>query len=417
MKRTTGTTADTGVVPFADLEEHRRGPVRRYLRRHPAVGDWLLVGVYLITGWHPAMLGAPGSWWLPVAVLLAGGVLLLFRRRFPVTVLAVLTAGELLDSLLTATGANPVGVWITLYTVAVVRSARFSLAAGVLASLPVFILRSADLPRDIAEGIGTGRLPPYSGLVSAILYLLACTVAVGVGITVRRDRQRSDELHQWAVDSARLASANERTRIAREMHDIVAHSLSVMIALSDGAGVVLKKDPQRADETLRELSATGRAALTDMRRVLGVLKKNDGEDAAPLEPVPGETAFQPLVERFRAAGLPVRFTRAGSLLPKDPAFQLAVYRILQESLTNALRYAANASLVDVKITSAEGEVTIAVIDDGQEVREVVTPGGAGRGIAGITERAAIYDGTVRYGPRGTGGWIMEATLAIPGEDS
>ena len=136
----------------------------------------------------------------------------------------------------------------------------------------------------------------------------------------------------------RLGSVTERNRIAREMHDVVAHSLTVMVTLSDGAAVVVHKDPERAAGVLAELSRTGRTALADMRRVLGVLRDDAAAGHAPREPLAAGGNLAKLLEGFRTAGLPVHYTHTGPSLPGDAAFQLTVYRIVQESLTNVLRY-------------------------------------------------------------------------------
>ncbi len=194
------------------------------------------------------------------------------------------------------------------------------------------------------------------------------------------------------------------------MHDVVAHSLSVMIALSDGASVVLKRDPQRAGEVLAELSATGRHALADMRRVIGVLRTGDD---APLEPQPAVDSMEKMLEGFTVAGLPLRFTQSGPPLPKDATFQLTVYRIIQESLTNVLRYGRNVTRVGVLVEREGDDVTIRVSDDGTQQggrREGV---GSAQGIRGMGERAALFDGTLAAGPAAEGGWSVVATLKIP----
>jgi signal transduction histidine kinase len=240
-------------------------------------------------------------------------------------------------------------------------------------------------------------------------------IATGVGITVRRDREHESELREWAARNAELASAGERNRIAREMHDVVAHSLTVMVALSDGAAVVMKRDPDRATAVLGELSGTGRTALADMRRVLGVLRAEAANET--LGPLPSSSSLAQLLDGFRAAGLPLRVTTSGPRLPDDPAFQLTVYRILQESLTNVLRYGKGVTLVDISIARTGDEVTLRVADDGRGAMGPTVSLGSGQGIAGMRERAAIYAGSVECGPRPSGGWIAEVHLTVPGADS
>jgi signal transduction histidine kinase len=221
-------------------------------------------------------------------------------------------------------------------------------------------------------------------------------------------------LREWATRNAELASAGERNRIAREMHDVVAHSLTVMVALSDGAAVVMKRDPDRAVTVLRELSGAGRTAIADMRRVLGVLRAEAAGDA--LEPLPASSSLAQLLDGFRIAGLPLRVTTGGPRLPDDPAFQLTVYRILQESLTNVLRYGKGVTLVDVSITRTGDSVVLRVLDDGRGAMGPVVSLGSGQGIEGMRERAAIYAGSVVCGSRPSGGWIVDIRLTVPDAD-
>jgi len=210
----------------------------------------------------------------------------------------------------------------------------------------------------------------------------------------------------------------------------VAHSLTVMVSLSDGAAVVVRKSPERAGEVLGELSRTGRTALADMRRVLGVLR-DDGRAAPRLPPASGDS-LSTLLEGFRTAGLPLHYSHSGPALPDDAAFQLTVYRIVQESLTNVLRYGRSLGRVDVSIVRAGSTVTIDVSDDGAGVpgdtsldgggspaaghSPYGTPShGTGQGITGMAERARIYAGTVEAGRSGRG-WRVHAVLSWPADD-
>jgi len=227
-------------------------------------------------------------------------------------------------------------------------------------------------------------------------------------MNVRNSRIHEAELNHWASQVSRLAQVQERNRIAREMHDVVAHSLSVMIALSEGARVVAKRDQGRADEVLNELSGTGRAALADMRRMLGVLRQEEAGDLAP-QPTGGNV--EQLLEGFRTAGLPVSFTHTGDPLPEDTTFQLTVFRIIQESLTNSLRYARNVSDVQVRLERRRDELRMEIMDNGDATR--VPSIGSGRGLRGMRERAALFDGTVDAGPLASGGWIVKAVLKLP----
>jgi signal transduction histidine kinase len=247
-------------------------------------------------------------------------------------------------------------------------------------------------------------------------------VAIAAGISVRNRRlhvtalvDRANALAVERDQGAQLAAAAERARIAREMHDVVAHSLSVMIALADGAGAAMERSPDRAREALEELSGTGRAALGDMRRVLGALR----DPQAPLDPQPGSVDLDHLIDRFRTAGVPVRWTRTGPPLPPDAGLQLAVYRIVQEALTNVLRHAPGTGRVDVVMVSTDGHVEITVTDSGGALgRGGVAAGdsaGSGRGLIGMRERAAVYGGRVQAGPHDAG-WRVHAVLSWDEEE-
>lgn len=325
--------------------------------------------------------------------------------------MTVLAAVALLEvaAVVAGSGVTNVGagLWFALYAVAVTHSARFSFLATIAATLPA-ILALAVRPPEVFDAA------PLLIWVTAALVLLSEIVATGIGVMVRRDRRHTQELLARAQENAELASVTERTRIAREMHDVVAHSLSVMIALSDGAGVVIKRDQDRASEVLEELSKTGRTALADMRRVLGVLR-DSGDQGAPLLPLPAEISLTALVESFRLAGLPIRYTRSGPALPSDSAFQLTVYRIVQESLTNVLRYGKSVTAVVVVVDRAGDKVKIKVSDDGRGTLDggPAESVGAGLGIVGMAERASIYAGSVRAELADGAGWIVEATLVWP----
>ncbi|GAA2174098.1 hypothetical protein GCM10009784_11010 [Arthrobacter parietis] len=403
------TAERTAAVSFTEINARRLGPIRRYFRSHPRVMDVAVVVLFLVASVPNVVLAAdlPLGWW-GIAPLGAAALILFFRRRRPLVVLALLCLIEPV-ALLISDGRATVGIsiWFALYAVAVafpIKIAAVAFAAALVTSV-VPLPFIPDLMPDDA---------PFLIWVVVGFVVMWYVVAVGIGMTVRRERLHENELREWAERNAELASANERNRIAREMHDVVAHSLSVMIALSDGAGVVMKRDQDRAREVLAELSATGRTALADMRRVLGVLR--EGPDAAPLAPLPAGGSLAGLLEGFRAAGLPIRVQLSGPGLPEDAAFQMTVHRIVQESLTNVLRYAKGATTVDVLIARLGSTVRVRVSDDGRGAMEPLPSVGTGQGITGMRERAAIYGGTVNCGPTPSGGWVVAAELQVPIEN-
>ncbi|MCO1578567.1 histidine kinase [Crossiella sp. SN42] len=233
--------------------------------------------------------------------------------------------------------------------------------------------------------------PPTQVLIG-VLSTLAATALLGLSQRLRQDHRRQQLDHQ-----ARAAATAERTRIAREVHDIVAHNLAVMIALADGAAA----DPANAKDLLAKTSATGRAALADMRRLVGLLR--EGEQ--PLAPQPGLADLGDLAEQFRVAGLPVELCREALPDNEDPGLGLLVHRITQEALTNTLKHAGPGARAQVRLRHKDNTLELTVADNGTG-----RPGEGGHGLSGIAERAAAYGGAVSAGPSADGGWLVRARV-------
>ncbi|PYI68246.1 two-component sensor histidine kinase [Arthrobacter livingstonensis] len=348
---------------------------------------------------------------IPVHLVLvaASCLVLVFRRDRPLAVLAILSVFEVINIAMVPSASNiGASLWFALYAVALSYRGVFSFSVAAVASIPLiaYTLLFYQYPAEFLtpDGPSAGE----SNVITVIVLVLANVIATGLGASVRRGREHEAELRQWAVRNAQLASIAERNRIAREMHDVVAHSLTVMVALSDGAAVVVKRNPDQAGEVLGQLSHTGRTALADMRRVLGVLRDDSGTDSR--SPQPDHTDLAALFEGFRQAGMPLSVTQSGPSLPGDPALQLTVYRIVQESLTNVLRYGTSVSRVRVLIDNdpAQGTLKVAVADDGHGSLDASM--GTGQGIVGMRERARIYAGTVDAGPSSHGGWTVDVAL-------
>lgn len=413
------TLQDT-VVSFDELAAKRMGRIRRYLRTHPRLVVIGAVVIYLLLTLPGVLVVAA----MPesnatglLVVTLAVSAALLYRRRAPMTVIILVFFFECLALVIAGPqgGLGGVGMIIALYTVATSYSAKrtipLSILAGSFQTVLMVLMGFPDMtgmefdPQDgIDETIFTRVIIAVSGSFIIGFYI----AAAAVGMNVRNARIHEAELNHWASQVSVLAQVQERNRIAREMHDVVAHSLSVMIALSEGARVVAKRDQARADEVLNELSGTGRAALADMRRMLGVLRQEESGELAP-QPTGGNV--EQLLEGFRTAGLPVTYTHTGDPLPDDTTFQLTVFRIIQESLTNSLRYARNVSDVQVRLEQRRGELRMEIMDNGDATR--VPSIGSGRGLRGMRERAALFGGTVDAGPVASGGWIVKAVLQLP----
>lgn len=408
------------VVSFDELAARRMGRIRRYLRTHPRLVAIGVVVFYLLVTIPGMVLLAdlPGSYeTLLLIITLATAATLLFRRRAPMTVLCIIFGLECIGVFTGGTnyGVDGLGMMFALYAVATSYSAKRSIPLAILAgSLQMVLMILVGYPDmtgfevDPSDGISQSALAKVIIVISAAFLIGFYVTAAGIGVYVRNARIHEAELNHWASQVSHLAQVQERNRIAREMHDVVAHSLSVMIALAEGARVVGKKNPERAEEVLSELSGTGRAALADMRRMLGVLREGEGSELSP-QPTGGNV--EQLLEGFRAAGLPVTYTYIGEPLPEDKSFQLTVYRIIQESLTNSLRYARNVSDVQVRMDRSKSMLRLEIMDNGDATR--VPSVGSGRGLRGMRERAELFDGTVDAGPVANGGWIVKAVLQLP----
>jgi signal transduction histidine kinase len=392
---------------MTELSARRLGPVRRYFAQNPRVMDRVVMGLFavpavietFVVAADPATAGQRGGIAgasLVVGLVLVGlGTLALYWRRYhPVQVTAALTVLNVLAMGLAGT-ALETGVAFGVYATAASRSQRTTWITVAVTT------------------VTCGGVALLVGVESAVLFLSLLAVAIGTSVRNRRLHvadlvERTNALARDRDQHALLARAAERTRIAREMHDVVAHNLAVMIALADGAGAALDPSPTRARVALGEVSETGRAALADMRRVLGVLHEPD----APFEPQPGSTDLSTLVERFRTAGLDIRATGLGTDLPPDAGLQLAVYRIVSEALTNTLRHAPGTGGVDLVLRRTPTAVEIEVRDKGPAVPGT-PPTAGGQGLIGMAERAAVYGGTVQAGPTATG-WRVLAVLPWTG---
>jgi signal transduction histidine kinase len=291
-----------------------------------------------------------------------------------------------------------VAVLIALYWVALEGSlAATALAAGVVEAGAVMaaVRWSPSEPLKIWVGL--------TGLATA---------AGVLGISIRQRRELLASLQEKAArleierdQEGRLAAAAERARIAREMHDIVAHNLSVMIALADGATYTMDTSPERASEATKRVAATGREALVEMRRLLGVLR--DESSAQPLEPQPSLGRLDDLLARVHAAGIPVTMDLEGDPHELADGVQLTVFRVAQEALTNTLKHATRPTSAHIALCCRQGRVELEVTDTGQG-RAAPTRGG--RGLRGMRERAASYGGKLEAGPSPRGGWRVHLLL-------
>ncbi|WP_034610479.1 sensor histidine kinase [Cellulomonas sp. URHD0024] len=268
--------------------------------------------------------------------------------------------------------------------------------------------------------VGSNVYGQYAGptaTAAAAFVSIAALAVWAFGLVRRTRRERLEALEDRARrleierdQQTQIATAAERARIAREMHDIVAHSLTVMIAQADGGRYAAEADPAAATRALGTIGETGRAALTDMRRLLGVLRGSD-DAALEFEPQPAESDVGTLVEQMRASGMRVSLVRMGSPRNLPPGTGLTVYRIAQEALTNVLKHAGPDPLVSVLVQWLPEGIVLEVSDDGRGAS--ADSDGLGQGLLGMRERATMFAGTVSAGPRPGGGFRVRAHLPTP----
>ena len=329
---------------------------------------------------------------------------LIWRRRFPLATFAGISVVALVQWILNVKLTADVTLLVYLYTVA----SRYPLRAGVLAAAVVeagTVMAAVRWPLTGLSWIETAVL--LAGPVLASLLL-------GVSVRHRRNSfnaltERARQLERERDQQARIAAAAERTRIAREMHDVVAHSLSVMVTLSKGAALKQAAEPERARLAMRQVAATGHQALDEMRRLLGVLRTEDAPQTR--QPQPGIAQLDGLFDQVRSTGLAAGLTVTGTPAALPPGAELTVYRIVQEALTNTLKHADGPTGVSVAIACRPDSVTVDVRDDGAR-RAQPEASTAGHGLTGMRERAAVYGGAVTAGPGPRGGWHTHARLPI-----
>ncbi|SIN73192.1 sensor histidine kinase [Agromyces cerinus] len=396
------------------------GVIRQFWARHPWLTDSLITALYFV----PTFIGTIALMFVPnpppvwiavaqlVAIAVAAAAILLFRRRRPWLLVVIAWLVCLVVYPFGSTDVLP--LLLALYALAVYGSTRSAWigfgGSVVVATASSYIAVWAHADDTVAP---FGANAPASASQFTVLLLIATLIGVTVGNRRRYLNAliaRAHDLARERDQQAQLATALERSRIAREMHDIVSHSLTVMVTLADGSAATARRDPERAAEAMQLVADTGRAALVDMRRMLGVLAEPDEASACPeeLAPQPGTAGLPVLVERFRAAGLPVQLTTVGPPIV-DPNLQLTVYRIVQEGLTNALRYAATAHRVEVTVEHVDGLVKVDVIDDAVVASTSELTSG-GKGLVGMRERVALYGGTLEAGPSSVRGWRLHAEL-------
>ncbi|GHE11479.1 sensor histidine kinase [Klenkia taihuensis] len=388
------------------------------LRAHPFAVD---VGIAVLVGLATVALGGSGVEG-PGDVLVSIGLVapLAWRRTAPVPAAAVVVVVGLAQVALTSSfvAAN-VAVPMMVYALAAYAprwasraGLAFGLVGAVIASLRYF---GGFYYGDASFSYGRGLFDLVITAGAIGVLVVACW-AIG---TVKRGRiqreaamlERAQLLELERDQEMRLAATTERARIAREMHDVVAHSLSVVIAQADGGRYAGRADPEAAVGALEQISATGRQALADMRALLGVLREDGGQEFAPQ---PDVAAVPALVEDVRRSGLDIDLLVEGEPRDLPTGSQLAAYRIVQESLTNVLKHAGPASRAWVRLQWRADALELSVLDDGRGAAAAIVDAegrdGRGQGLTGMRERAQLHGGRLEAGPRHGGGFGVHAVL-------
>jgi signal transduction histidine kinase len=398
-----------------DGPEPRRGP-------GPALRLWLPVilsflvqvpgSVFAWQGWgagqrfddHVYELRA--GWPASLGLALVGPLALIGARRFPGPVVAVVAVAAVADLLVGAGTTGPPYLALAFAILsAIVRGARVWAWAAVgavwVGTLAAVLVRGAEIP--------PGRVAFTTFGVLAML---------GVGEAIRARRERIAAYRRASQQRRQAAAEAERVRIARELHDVLAHSLG-SINVQAGVGLhLMERDPAKAAEALAEIKATSKTALDEVRSVLGVLRADDSADGAPLVPEPDLSQLERLIASVSAQGVDVTLEVAPELLgPEVPRqVQLALYRIVQESLTNVLRH-AHAASASVRVRLENAWYVAEVTDDGRGwTGTVAAESEAGRGLIGMRERAELLGGTLEAGPAPGGGFRVVARIPAPREE-
>ncbi len=385
--------------------------LRQWLRAHPLAGDALLT-VGLVLGEALFTLLSPREFWprsLPEALgwsLLCASPVLLRRIAPWLAVLAALATLALPVVIEVVPATQGLTLVVLTYTVAACQPIRPALATAVALWVPVAVLAPL-LPTEGLPQVGAAYVVANNLLVGIVSFSVGRTVHARRSTTAAlRERARVAEANQRAL--AEQAVADERRRIARELHDVVAHHVSVMGVLATGVRRVLPRDPKAADEAVATIEETSRATLRELRRLLDVLR-TEAEPAADLAPQPGLAGIEMLVEQVREAGLPVTFAVTGTPGPVEQGVALTVYRIVQEALTNALKHAGRAT-AQVHVSYPGDAVEVEITDTGRGPspdRQRV-----GHGLVGMRERVALYGGVLRTGARAGGGYRVYARIPV-----
>jgi signal transduction histidine kinase len=379
-----------------------------WLRQQPFVADCVLAAVLFALELIGTVNADNKTAYLLVGVAICAPIP--WRRRLPLaSAWAALSMAPIAAIVSRVVGDDTahlglIGTVAALYTL-VAYLGRLPGALYLVVLLATDVFAAVLLDRSLVENIG----------VSLLAYSLAWISAEFTGARRAYDREvearllvAEDERDRRAVE----AVAAERTRIARELHDVVAHAVSVMIVQADGASYTLRRDPDRAEAALNNISATGRQALSELRRTVSLLRTEHPDDSLPQY---GTAALAKIVERMRSAGLTVQLEQSGDIDELPPAIALGIHRLVQESLTNVLRHGGSTPRARVVVARRERDVLVQIVDDGSgsgHGASVSATDGTGNGVLGMRERVAVLGGDLSVGRRRDGTWAVRAELPL-----
>lgn len=343
--------------------------------------------------------------WLHIVLIVLMSAPLALRRVFPATVFGIALGSWVVDRALDyPESLATVGILVAFYTIGTELPRRRSFYIGGLSAL--FVLFWTTLGTIILESVTA---------VSIATTTIATVTPLLVGREMRTRRERAEELQQKVAnaererrESARRAVEEERARIARELHDVVAHQMTVMTIQAEGARRIAKDTDPRIQEALDTIKATGHSALAEMRRVVGLLRETEG-NSPDLAPLPRLTDLSSLVEKVRSAGVPVELSVEGEVRPLADGVELSAYRIVQESLTNTVQHGGPGVSAEVAVSYGDDALDVIVIDDGRGAAAVSSNGG-GNGLVGMRERVAVLGGSFEASAKPGGGYRVHASI-------
>ncbi|MCX4761398.1 sensor histidine kinase [Streptomyces sp. NBC_01275] len=396
------------MTPFAQAQ--------RQLKAHPLALDTALAAAVLLCMLASSFVNPHGqqgvSWSLrtpdafSLLLMTLGAVALVFRRRTPMTVLALTGAVSLVESL-TGDPRHPVAMSavVALFTVAATTDRPTTWRAGLLT---MTVLTGAAML--------AGPLPWYAQENLGILAWTGIGATAGDAVRSRRAvvqaiRERAERAERTREEEARRRVAEERLRIARDLHDVVAHHIALVNVQAGVAAHVMDKRPDQAKEALGHVREASRSALNELRATVGLLRQS-GDPEAPTEPAPGLDRLDELAGTFRNAGLRIEVARADQETKLPAAVDLAAYRVIQEALTNVQKHAGGEAKAEVSVVRVGPNIEITVLDDGRPTDEEPPQAGGGHGLLGMRERVSALRGTLTTGPRYGGGFRVHAILPV-----